>query len=232
MDPPRIQSFVMPPSGLVDHYNTVDYNTKVPTSQANDANAGHLTHAAPCFAGDLRMSSPPMPLPSHPSPMKLFTADPGSFSRRPIEEMLGPHSQNQSQTEEHLTVPNYINALDGARLTGMKDPRAASPDFYDISKPTCSLNLLCFRSEADGCHRQEIRCALRSRYPDNENFQDTIKANPSFIYTDDQFFSQMKRAFETKLQGRLRCWLSLKTLKGFRVLAVSEALTVAKEDIY
>ncbi|KAK8034579.1 hypothetical protein PG993_009574 [Apiospora rasikravindrae] len=99
--------------------------------------------------------------------------------------------------------------------TGQRDP-LASPEIYDTSKPTCSLDLVCYRAGSGGCNPQQIQCTLRSR---------TIEANPSLISTDDQLFSQMKRIFEKEIRGFIRRRLSLKTLKSFRVLAADSYTT-------
>ncbi|KAK8136483.1 hypothetical protein PG984_004423 [Apiospora sp. TS-2023a] len=185
------------------------YMSITPLSQTKHADLGrNLTPASPkTLEAVLGLPAPA------PSPFRR------TYFHESIDD-LGSNSQNQSpQTDECLKLSNPCAALNNTRYTGTKDACGTSSDFYDISKPTCSVNLVCYRSEADGCQRQQIKCALRSRYTSNVSFKDAIKANPSLIYTDDQLFGQMKRLFETKLQGSIRSRLSLKILKAFRVLA-------------
>lgn len=97
---------------------------------------------------------------------------------------------------------------------------AASSIFYDISKPTCSLNLVCYRSGAKGCDLQQIQCVLRTMFPSDESFDTVIEANPHLIYSDNQFFEEMHRLYRTRMCGFFRRYFSLKTLRAFRVLAV------------
>jgi hypothetical protein len=98
---------------------------------------------------------------------------------------------------------------------------AETPSFYDTSKPTCSLNLVCYRSGAKGCDLQQIHCLLRSRLPGDESFVAIADANPHLVHTDDQFFHEIRQLYETKMCGFFRRYFSLKTLRMFRVLAVS-----------
>ncbi|KAH7141045.1 hypothetical protein EDB81DRAFT_69686 [Dactylonectria macrodidyma] len=104
---------------------------------------------------------------------------------------------------------------------GIKPPAIITSDagFYDISKPTCSLNLICYRSGANGCDLQQVQCILRSKFPNDDNFQSTIAANPHLVHTDAQFFDEIQRLFATKMSGFFRRYFSLKSLQAFRVLA-------------
>ncbi|KAK7953794.1 hypothetical protein PG988_014488 [Apiospora saccharicola] len=209
MDPPQIESFAMDISPPVLEDVISEFVSITTSNQTKHAGLGrNLTPASPKLIEVVQV--PPAPAPS---PIRR------TYFHESIDD-LGSNSENQSpQTDECLKLTNPCAALNNTRYTETKDACDASSDFYDISKPTCSLNLVCYRSEADGCHRQQIQCALRSRYTSNVSFKDAIKANPSLIYTDHQLFGQMKRLFETKLQGSIRSRLSLKTLKAFRVLA-------------
>ncbi|KAK4248966.1 hypothetical protein C7999DRAFT_13095 [Corynascus novoguineensis] len=93
------------------------------------------------------------------------------------------------------------------------------PAFYDTAKPTCSLNLVCYRSGAKGCDLQQIQCVLRSLFPSDQSFETVIAANPHLVHTDDQFFHEMRRMYSTKMCGFFRRYFSLKSLRAFRVLA-------------
>ncbi|KAF4458096.1 hypothetical protein F53441_104 [Fusarium austroafricanum] len=89
--------------------------------------------------------------------------------------------------------------------------------FYNIDKPTCSLNLVCYRSNA--CDLQQVQCILRPKFPSDESFQNMIAANPHLVYNDAQFFDEIRRLFTTQMCGFFRRYFSLKTLREFRVLA-------------
>ncbi|KAL6407419.1 hypothetical protein AUP68_10251 [Ilyonectria robusta] len=106
-------------------------------------------------------------------------------------------------------------------LEGDESPSITANDagFYDISKPTCSLNLVCYRSGANGCDLQQVQCILRSKFPSDDEFQSAIAANPHLIHTDAQFFDEIQRLFATEMSGFFRSYFSLKSLQAFRVLA-------------
>jgi len=98
---------------------------------------------------------------------------------------------------------------------------ANCPVYYNTAKPTCSLNLVCYRSGANGCDLQQIQCALRSNYPTDESFQAAISVNKYLVYSDDVFFKEMQRLYKYEMCGFFRRYFSLKSLRAFRVLAVS-----------
>lgn len=98
---------------------------------------------------------------------------------------------------------------------------AGGPTYYNTNKPTCSLNLVCYRSGAKGCELQQIQGILRSKYSNDEGFEAVKTATKGLISTDYQFFHEMERLYETKMCSFLRRNFSLKSLKAFRVLAVS-----------
>jgi hypothetical protein len=106
------------------------------------------------------------------------------------------------------------------QATGPGD--AGSEGCYDVSRPTCSLNLVCYRSGAKGCELQQVRCVLRSRFPDDESFNKAVLAKGHLVYNDVQFFNEMRRLYISKMCGPLRRYFSLKSLRAFRILAVSQ----------
>lgn len=116
--------------------------------------------------------------------------------------------------------PNLGPDREGSKTSEINDTKARSPVYYDTDKPTCSLNLVCYRSGAKGCELQQIHGIIRSRCPSDESFDAAKAHNPSLIATDDQFFQEMERLYETKMCGFLRRHFSLKTLKAFQVLSV------------
>jgi hypothetical protein len=56
-------------------------------------------------------------------------------------------------------------------------PEARRPRYYDTTKPTCSLNLVCYRSGAKGCDLQQIQCILQSKFVTQESFETTVAAD-------------------------------------------------------
>jgi hypothetical protein len=98
------------------------------------------------------------------------------------------------------------------------------PSHYDTTKPTCSLNLVCYRSGAKGCDLQQMQCVLQTMFPSEEAFQATITANKDLVHSDDQFFREMQRLYRYKMCSFFRRYFSLKSLRAFRVLAVSSVL--------
>jgi hypothetical protein len=91
---------------------------------------------------------------------------------------------------------------------------------YDILRPTCSLNLVCYRGGSEGCILRQVQTALASRFSSEEAFQTTIKKNPQLIASDEAFFCELRRLY-WDMSGFWRRYLSLKTLRGLRILAVS-----------
>jgi hypothetical protein len=81
-------------------------------------------------------------------------------------------------------------------------------------KPTCSLNLVCYRSGAKGCVRVQIRVAKRE-------YQEVARAGQSLIRTDREFFKALRNAYTNQMSGFWRRTLSLKQLSKVRLLSVS-----------
>lgn len=108
----------------------------------------------------------------------------------------------------------------------MSTPHAPQPgagathDAYDVSRPTCSLNLVCYRSGAGGCVLRQVQAVLESRFADKETFRAALAQNPQLVATDAQLFRALRRAYWKEMSGFWRRHLSLKTLRGLRVLAV------------
>jgi hypothetical protein len=126
--------------------------------------------------------------------------------RRPLTPH--PPEEKQPSTTETRTIAVGEQAF------------PATVHFYDVTKPTCSLSLVCYRSGAKGCALLQLQCVLRSLFPDDASFETVLEANPHLVHTDDQFFREMRRLYETGMCGFFRRWFSLKTLRAFRVLAV------------
>ncbi|KAH7091576.1 hypothetical protein FB567DRAFT_277472 [Paraphoma chrysanthemicola] len=91
---------------------------------------------------------------------------------------------------------------------------------YDVLRPTCSLNLVCYRGGSEGCITRQVQTALASRFSSEEAFQATIAKNPQLIASDEAFFCELRHLYRD-MSGFWRRCLSLKTLRGLRILAFS-----------
>src|SRR5262249_17179859 len=98
---------------------------------------------------------------------------------------------------------------------------------YISTKPTCSLNLVCYRSGAAGCELYQIQVAKASRFAGNETFQKFLKDNPDILITDKEFFKALRRVYCGKMCSIWRRVFFLKTLRGLRLLSVSQDLAIA-----
>jgi hypothetical protein len=107
----------------------------------------------------------------------------------------------------------------------MKSPGSATPSAnraYDTQRPTCSLNVVCYRAGAEGCVLGQINTALMSRVKDEKALSRIRANNPDLVWTDKEFFAEVKRIYEKEMCGFWRKRLSMKTLSGLRVLSASD----------
>ncbi|KAK1831853.1 hypothetical protein QBC39DRAFT_350311 [Podospora conica] len=149
-----------------------------------------------------------------------------SFAASPevTSSALPPLSNIQAPSSDPKTLgpdPPSLNSRSSTSSTSKTTtaPAQTRPAYYNTTKPTCSLNLVCYRSGANGCDLQQIHCVLRSSFPDEAKFHAAVKANPQLIHADDQFFREIQRLYKTQMCGFFRRYFSLKSLKAFRILA-------------
>jgi hypothetical protein len=116
---------------------------------------------------------------------------------------------SEASTDDDISVQPYMNT------TSQPATRAA----YDTSRPTCSINLVCYRGGSGGCISRQVQTALRSRFSSEEAFQKTIEKDPQLIFADAVFFRELCRLY-WDMSGFWRRYFSLKTLRGLRILAV------------
>lgn len=187
----------------------------------------------------------PLPGPFKDMPSKINGFDLRADESSPIDETRGlaspvevttsvlpplstipTHSPNPNVLgSEPLSLKSRSSTSSTAKTT--TTPAQTRPAYYNTSKPTCSLNLVCYRSGAKGCDLQQIHCVLRSSFPDEANFYAAVKANPHLIHADDQFFHEIQRLYKTQMCGFFRRYFSLKSLKAFRILAVRVSINSA-----
>ena len=91
---------------------------------------------------------------------------------------------------------------------------------YDTSKPTCAINLVCYRSGPGGCEMRQIQAIKKDRFEDESIFLKIMKENPDWVLTDHQFFCRLRQVYLTEMCGLWRRSLSLKSLRRIRLLVV------------
>lgn len=98
----------------------------------------------------------------------------------------------------------------------------SSPTIGSLTKPTCSLNLMCYRSGSQGCVRRQIHVLSQARLGisrDNYTKIVSIKNSGGLIRSDEEFFAALHREYEHHICGFWRRYLSLKTLRRIRLLS-------------
>jgi hypothetical protein len=127
------------------------------------------------------------------------------------------------------TTSNIANDSSSQVISLEKDASTASERHTETTneintKPTCSLNLVCYRSGTKGCELFQIQTAKRSRYKDETAFQKAVAANPNLIVNDEQFFYALRDVYLGKMCNIWRRFFFLKTLRGIRLLSVSNPI--------
>ncbi|KAK3900318.1 hypothetical protein C8A05DRAFT_17360 [Staphylotrichum tortipilum] len=148
----------------------------------------------------------------------IVAQDPPSGATGSLVPPVSTLPMNSPLVGGDITRPKQKH-LAGTETTSTHETAESTPSFYDTAKPTCSLNLVCYRSGARGCDLQQLQCVLRTLFPSDASFDAVITANPHLVHTDDQFFREMRRLYTTQMCGFFRRYFSLKTLRSFRLLA-------------
>lgn len=129
-------------------------------------------------------------------------------------------SPNPNTASSEAGIDDLVADKPGVGQNGRGGPVPTQLAYYDVTKPTCSVNLVCYRSGAKGCDLQQIQCILGSKFTSQESFEYTLNKNPHLIDSDVRFFREMRRLFRNEMSGFFRRSLSLKSLRAFRILAV------------
>jgi hypothetical protein len=87
-----------------------------------------------------------------------------------------------------------------------------SPAFDNHSRPTCSLNLMCYGSGRQGC-----KVISRSRWNASMDPLEDWKDNPNTILNNQKFFHALHREYQKHICGFWRRYLSLKALRQIRL---------------
>ncbi|KAH7120711.1 hypothetical protein EDB81DRAFT_233269 [Dactylonectria macrodidyma] len=84
--------------------------------------------------------------------------------------------------------------------------------------PTCSLNLVCYRSGTQGCKLRQIQTLNRARLPSDAAFAKALREQTQLVATDVAFFRELRTQYLRHMCSFWRRAFSLKTLRGFRLL--------------
>ncbi|KIW02362.1 uncharacterized protein PV09_06184 [Verruconis gallopava] len=141
--------------------------------------------------------------------------DPNDVLTQPLgTQEVNTSTWNNSPTKLAPPINSLPMSTPGARSVSNESP-------YDVTRPTCSLNVVCYRSGKNGCELRQVQTVLASRFKNAEAFKKTCARNPQLISTDQRLFDELRRLYEKEMCGFWRRHFSLKTLRGLRVLAYS-----------
>jgi hypothetical protein len=99
-------------------------------------------------------------------------------------------------------------------------PQVEAMTEKDLDKPTCSLNLICYRPGSQGCILRQIRVIDKKRFEALNDYHQTLKLNPGIIETDHDFFDAIRTEYTKNMCSFWRRKFSLKTLRQIRLLSV------------
>jgi hypothetical protein len=90
----------------------------------------------------------------------------------------------------------------------------------DLEKPTCSLNLICYRPGTQGCVLRQVRVVDKQRFKHETDYEEAVEQDPDILETDREFFEAMRNEYNEHMCSFWRRYLSLKTLRIIRLLSV------------
>ena len=144
----------------------------------------------------------------------------------PIQRALKMMSRDVTGWQKKLTV----DAPDGQPAStaagpqpqaSLHPPTPASILASNAAKPTCSLNLICYRPGSRGCVLQQVRVISRAKFDKVEDYSAAVKANDGIVSTDKELFELLWKEYNERMCSFWRRYLSLKTLRRIRLLSVS-----------
>jgi hypothetical protein len=143
------------------------------------------------------------------------------------------YSQDGKDQNDQITqvieVPSSSRKI-GHNMFTEPSTSLANPD--GTPKPTCSLNLICYRPGSQGCVIRQIQVVKRSLCTDGKVFGALLSTNPDLIQTDEEFFQSLQTEYSKKMCSLTRRLFSLKTLRKIRLLSVSILLVFFVECRY
>lgn len=129
-----------------------------------------------------------------------------------------------SRTSDSQVVPPEAALATAQMVRPQIDP------IPNASKPTCSLNLVCYRSGSSGCKLHQVQVTQSIKFEKTEDFAKAIMADRDLITTDAEFFRALRRAYLSEMCGFWRRFFFLKNLRGFRLLSVRQQ-TLGMEQV-
>ncbi|EUC47819.1 hypothetical protein COCMIDRAFT_89190 [Bipolaris oryzae ATCC 44560] len=127
------------------------------------------------------------------------------------------HAHPQLKPKSQTTTPRVDQS---SVLPPTQTVSSRSTD--SLTKPTCSLNLMCYRSGSQGCVRRQIHVLSQARLGvsrDDYSKIVSVKNSGGLIRNDKEFFAALHREYEHHICGFWRRYLSLKTLRQIRLLS-------------
>ncbi|KAF2735219.1 hypothetical protein EJ04DRAFT_523014 [Polyplosphaeria fusca] len=127
-----------------------------------------------------------------------------------INPTLGPAPTNAENTgEKSVPLPPTLDVIEP--FGGLKSPdldavlmrefpgaidRPSNDKAYDTTKPTCSLNLVCY---SRGCKMSQISVTTPARFASKQEFKTELAANEKLLVTDKQLFQELQRLYMSKI---------------------------------
>ena len=112
----------------------------------------------------------------------------------PIQRALNMMSRDVTewQKETPAETTGKISAVDATKPEGsvsqlqgiVSPPTTAATVTSNLTKPTCSLNLICYRPGSQGCVLRQIRVISRARFDKKEDYLAVVEANDGIVRTD------------------------------------------------
>jgi hypothetical protein len=144
---------------------------------------------------------------------------------------LGHSHPKGSQIEESALFDNFVppiyhnEGLSRSSFSKAKKGKARmveeTREHHAVGKPTCSLNLVCYRTGAAGCKLKQVHVVKKSGFKNIETFRAVLKKYPQLISTDRRFLQTLRDTYRKEMCGFWRRMLSFKTLRELRLLVVS-----------
>ncbi|KAH6619008.1 hypothetical protein C7974DRAFT_474731 [Boeremia exigua] len=89
-----------------------------------------------------------------------------------------------------------------------------------VDRPTCSLNLLCYRPGYQGCVLKQITVIGRSRFPSKDAYEKALNERKDNLISDDEaFFRTLQATYSLQMCSFWRRHFSMKTLQQIRLLS-------------
>ncbi|KAF2183736.1 hypothetical protein K469DRAFT_751445 [Zopfia rhizophila CBS 207.26] len=135
---------------------------------------------------------------------------------------------SKSKRQKPIPPSSLLNATPFAAFpsSGISSPTpsgtstAGDNDRSNIStKPTCSLNLVCYRKGSTGCVMRQIVVTSQDRWNSYKVYKDFFLKHPNLIPSDERLFKELRKTYLKDMCGFWRRNFSLKTLRRLRLLS-------------